>query len=897
MRVNVYSRVLFLLIAVIAVSVVLPILSQPIFAQSGYEPPAASPFTATHDSVALINPEWLAIQGDLVWEATMTVGSNGGFLENGDPLDGSITDNEFTWRGMDYTVRDILFIHPESDPESTTVSIDFVPELPDESSGLRLVVEGLGLNLTDGSGGNGHFIWHDVDLDWNISEPISMSLNEFPQHLEPRSIDGRANNLNHLTWGMAGTSLLRKAPLSYMDGVSVPTNSRPNPRTVSNLVFSQGESVPNSSQASDITWQWGQFIDHDITLSPDNLDEPFPVPVPRWDPVFDPHGTGQATIHVNRSAFDPETGTDIHNPRRQTNVVTAFIDASQVYGSERTRARALRANDDTGRLKTSHQGRFLPYNKQGLDNEGGSNLRNLFLAGDVRVNEQIGLTSMHTLFVREHNRLAEIIADQNPGLSGDEIYQLARKVVGAQIQAITFNEFLPLLLGPDAIGPYSGYDPSVDPTIASEFSAAAYRVGHTLLSPKLLLLGADGETSQISLAQAFFNPSFVGDHGISLVLRGLAAQQAQDVDSLVINEVRNFLLREPHGPTFDLAALNIQRARDHGVGDYNTVRSAYGLPPVESFADISSKPSVQLALKLAYGNIDDLDLWPAVLAEDHVLGAAVGETLQAIISDQFRRLRDGDRYWFKNDPYFLANPELLDQVRDTTLANIIRRNSPIDNEIDDNAFVVGGDPEPQRASDLFDDVPPEAWYEPAVTWMANHNITKGCAVRLFCPDQDLTRQQFVTFLWRAAGEPPATHLGSEAFADVHQGAYSDEAIGWAISGEVIEGCTPGTLGDQDWNFCPQQPVTRGHLATLLYRHVEADYIGQTAPYTDVAPDSDYANSVAWIHDLEIATECDTDLFCPDRNATRAEAAAFINGVAARPRAWGPGNNSFPPTAE
>ena len=896
MRVNVYSRVLFLLIAV---SFVLLILSQPIFAQSGYEPPAASPTAATHDSVALINPEWLAIQGDLVWEATMTVGSNGGFLENGDPLDGSITDNEFAWRGMDYTVRDILFIHPESDPESTTVSIDFVPELPDESSGLRLVVEGLGLNLADGSGDNGHFIWHDVDLDWNIGVPISMSLNEFPQHLEPRSIDGRANNLNHLTWGMAGTNLLRKAPLSYTDGVSAPTNSRPNPRTVSNLVFSQGESVPNSSQASDITWQWGQFIDHDITLSPDNLDEPFPVPVPRWDPVFDPRGTGQATIHVNRSAFDPETGTDIHNPRRQTNVVTAFIDASQVYGSERTRAHALRANDNTGRLKTSHQGRFLPYNEQGLENEGGSNLRNLFLAGDVRVNEQIGLTSMHTLFVREHNRLAEIIADQNPGLSGDEIYQLARKVVGAQIQAITFNEFLPLLLGPDAIGPYSGYDPSVDPTIASEFSAAAYRVGHTLLSPNLLLLllGADGETSQISLAQAFFNPSFVGDHGISVVLRGLAAQQAQDVDSLVVNEVRNFLLREPHGPTFDLAALNIQRARDHGVGDYNTVRSAYGLPPVESFADISSKPSVQLALKLAYGNVDDLDLWPAGLAEDHVLGAAVGETLQAIISDQFRRLRDGDRHWFENDPYFLANPVLLDQVRGTTLADIIRRNSPIDSEIDDNAFVVGGDAEPQRASDVFDDVPPEAWYEPAVTWMANHNITKGCAVRQFCPDRDLTRQQFVTFLWRAAGEPPATHLGSEAFADVHEGAYSDEAIGWAISGEVIEGCTPGTLGDQDWNFCPQQPVTRGHLATLLYRHVEADYIGQTAPYTDVAPDSDYANSVAWIHDLEIAAGCDTDLFCPDRNATRAEAAALMNGVAARPRAWGPGNNSFPPTAE
>ena len=894
MQVDKVSRGLFL---PIAVSAVLLILAQPILAWSGAEPPAASPTTTTHDSVTLISPEWPAIQGDLVWEATMTVGSNGGFLENGGPLDGSITDNEFAWRGVDYTVRDIFLIHPESDPASTTVSIDVDPELPEESSGLRLVVEGLGLNLADGSGDSGHFRWHDVDLDWNIGETVSLSLNEFPQHLEPRSIDGRANNLNYLTWGMAGTSLLRKAPLSYTDGVSVPTDSRPNPRTISNLVFSQDESVLNSKQASDMIWQWGQFIDHDITLSPNNLDDPFPVPVPRWDPVFDPSGTGQATIHVDRSAFDPETGTDTHNPRRQINAVTAFIDGSQVYGSERTRPYALRANDDTGRLKTSHQGRFLPYNEQGLENEGGSNRQNLFLAGDVRVNEQIGLTSMHTLFVREHNRLAEVIADQNPGLSGDEIYELARKVVGAQIQAVTFNEFLPLLLGPDAIGPYSGYDPSVDPTIASEFSAGAYRVGHTQLSPNLLLLGADGETSQISLAQAFFNPSFFEDHGISAVLRGLAAQQAQDVDSLIINEVRNLLLREPQGPAFDLVALNIQRGRDHGVGDYNTVRSAFGLPPVESFADISSEPSVQMALRLAYGNVDDLDLWTAALAEDHVPGAAVGETLQATISDQFRRLRDGDRYWFENDPYFLANPALLDQVGGTTLADIIRRNTPIGSEIDDNAFVVGGDAEPQRASEVFDDVPPDAWYEPAVTWMAQHNITTGCNVRLFCPDQDVTRQQFVTFLWRAAGEPTATHLGSETFADVQEGGYSDEAIGWAVSREVIEGCTPGTFGDQDWNFCPQQPVTRGHMATLLYQHVEADYIGQTAPYTDVAPDSDHVNSVAWIHEFEIATGCDTDLFCPDRNATRAEAAAFINGVAARPSAWGLGTNCFPPVAE
>ena len=505
---------------------------------------------------------------------------------------------------------------------------------------------------------------------------------------EHRSMNGEGNNAEYPNWGMAGTALLKLAPNSYADGVSTPPTSRPNPRTISNLVFAQDESVPNSSGASDITWQWGQFIDHDITLSLDNTEEPFPISVPRGDPVFDPQGTGQASIHLDRSVFDPETGTGRDNPRRQTNALTAFIDASMVYGSDDARALALRTNDGTGRLKTSHEGRLLPYNEDGLDNEGGSHLTNLFLAGDLRVNEQIGLISIHTLFVREHNRLADIIAAQDPNVTGDEIYQLARKIVGAQIQAVTFNEFLPLLLGPDAIGPYSGYDPTVDPTIASEFSAAAYRVGHTLLSPNLLLLNADGERTHISLARAFFNPSHVERHGISAILLGFASQPAQEVDSLVISEVRNMLLRGPEGPMFDLAALNIQRGRDHGVGELNTVRRALGLSPVEGFADISSDPDVQQALFAAYGDVGDLDLWVAALAEDHVPGASVGETLQTIISDQFRRLRDGDRFWFENDPFFLANPELLNQVRAIALANVIRCNTYLEDEIQDNAFIV-----------------------------------------------------------------------------------------------------------------------------------------------------------------------------------------------------------------
>ena len=634
----------------------------------------------------------LSDRGIEVWETVMTVGNDGGYLGYIELVAGFLSDSEFSWQGESYTVTGMVLVERGGgstggvDSESHNISLYFTPGLPDGFGSLRLQIGDLGLNLADGRVDSRHYLWVGVDLGWRHGQTVPLSLREYPPLFEPRAIDGRGNHLKNVTWGMARTGLLRKGPNSYSDGVSTPPTSRPNPRTVSNMVFSQERPVFNSLQASDMVWQWGQFVDHDISLSPGNMQEPFPIAVPQWDRVFDPDGTGKASIPLGRSVFDPATGTGSHNPRRQINVVTAFLDGSQVYGSDWHRAHSLRANDGTGKLKTSHQGQFLPYNEDKLENEGGRNREGLYVAGDLRVNEQVGLIAMHTLFVREHNRLADLIAEQHPDLSGEEIYQAARKMVGAYIQAITFNEFLPLLLGPNAMGPYAGYDPDVDPTIASEFSAAAYRVGHTLLSPDLSIRSRSGETEKINLAEAFFNPSLVRDRGISVFLRGLAAQRAQEVDAKMVDEVRNLLLRGPEGPTFDLVALNIQRGRDHGLADFNTVRGAYGLAPLTSFADLSSQLRVQHALRLAYGAIHELDLWPGALAEDPLPGAAVGETLYTIILDQFRRLRDGDRFWFEHDPYFVTNPKLLKEIRTTTLADIIRRNTPIGEEISDNVF-------------------------------------------------------------------------------------------------------------------------------------------------------------------------------------------------------------------
>ena len=527
-----------------------------------------------------------------------------------------------------------------------------------------------------------------------------------------RTIDGSGNNLKDPKMNQAGVQLIRIpsanpdfANPDYGDGISsFAGQNRPNPREISNIVnahplpgsnlVNEQGLIPNPDSATNFVWLWGQFMDHDITFSEDRA-EPANIKIPRGDDIFDPQRTGMAEMFFNRAIHDPATDT---SPRQQLNKITGWIDASIVYGSNPERADALRTNDESGKLKTS-PGNFLPYNELGLPN---FRFRgpDFFLAGDERANENIGLTSLHTLFVREHNRLAEAIKVNDSSLSGEEIYQMARKMVGAQIQAITYNEFLPVLLGPDALPPYSHYDDSIPSGVANAFSSAAYRVGHTLLSPKIRLVDAQGnETEAIPLRDAFFQPKKVVNEGIEPILRGFGSHPHQRVDVFIIDDVRNFLFVDTEltgtfgRRGFDLASLNIHRGRDHGLPSYNDMREALGLARKVSFSDITKDPEVQRRLREAYGTneagtdkTDDMDIWVAGLAEDRHGETMLGELLHTIVARQFEVLRDGDRFWYQRT---LSQDELREVEEESTLADIIRRNTNIgSDEISDNVFIV-----------------------------------------------------------------------------------------------------------------------------------------------------------------------------------------------------------------
>ncbi len=517
-------------------------------------------------------------------------------------------------------------------------------------------------------------------MTWVVSSPRLQA--------ENRSFDGTGNNVANPQWGSAGTNFGRMAPVAYVDQISVPdVGGRPNPRSVSVELFQQQASRPNSRQLSGYVYAFGQLLSHDMqhTISGQEL---VGFTIPSNDDMFFP---GQ-TFPLTRSLFDTATGTDVANPREQINFTTAFIDASVVYGVDAMEASILRGGpaNPGARLRTSDDINGDGQNLLPRD-AFGPNTAADFVAGDSRVNDNVVLSSLQTLFMREHNRLVDEIEVEHPDWDAEQVYQRARKIVGALFQVITYQEFLPALMGPHAPSRTGVYDPDLAPTIFNEFPTVFLRIGHSMLNNSFLRIRNDGQSDPagpIALEDAFFNPAALPDaRELNLLLKGLAVEVQEETDLEMVFGMRVALL----------GAIDVQRARDHGLPDYNTMREAYGLPRVVSFDQITANEVVQLALERVYGDVDSIDVFVGALAEDHLPGASLGPLVAAGYNAQFIRARDGDRFWYEHDPEF--SPEEIVALQNTTLADIIRRNTQV-RDIQDNVF-FSSIPEPVASALLL----------------------------------------------------------------------------------------------------------------------------------------------------------------------------------------------------
>ncbi|XP_015269115.1 PREDICTED: eosinophil peroxidase-like [Gekko japonicus] len=528
-----------------------------------------------------------------------------------------------------------------------------------------------------------------------------------------RTITGECNNLRSPVLGASNRPYVRWLPQEYEDGVSVPrgwTETKqysgfplPSVRAVSNeIVSSPSDKFTEDQQRSVMFMQWGQFTDHDLDLglaqntgdcsrTCDKVPPCFPIKVP----LSDPRSKNISCLPFTRAAPVCDGKFAIRN---QINVITAFLDGSQVYGNEVGVAEALRGNGGlmaVNQLKDKDLA-FLPFQ---TINQSTFCLRTdpehkipCFFAGDIRVDEMPALTVLHTLFLREHNRLVTELKRLNPLWNKETLYQEARKIVGGVMQKITYNDYLPELLGaPTAstLKRYQGYNSTVDPRISSVFTNA-FRFGHASVRPAVNRLDASYRlVSRIPLQRQFSAPwSIVRLGGIDPVLRGMLAKPAKlfKQDQFVVDALRNHLFEQTGGIGMDLPSLNMQRGRDHGLPAYNAWRSFCGLSQPRNEAELAAvlRNSV-LAKKFIslYGTPENIDLWVGAVAEPLVPNGRAGPLLSCIISRQFKNLRDGDRFWWENPGVFTT--EQRRAISAVSLSRIICDNSHL-REVPRNVF-------------------------------------------------------------------------------------------------------------------------------------------------------------------------------------------------------------------
>ncbi|XP_054268115.1 lactoperoxidase-like [Macrosteles quadrilineatus] len=540
-----------------------------------------------------------------------------------------------------------------------------------------------------------------------------------PQACRPqryRRHDALCNNLENPTWGAARTPFRRLVPPEYGDGISSPRVGSddfplPPPRHVSARVH-KDVSQRHEHGVSFMFVAWGQLVDHDLTLTAETKDpvtrrdpdcchgghvDPncMPLEVPPHDPFYSHYH--QRCLNMLRSVAGVRPGCRLGS-RVQVNSLTSFIDANFVYGSSYKVADSLRSLHG-GLLRTvpvfddlGLQPLLPPKTHQPDD----GCIRPTpddycFLAGDNRVNEQLALGVLHTMFVREHNRIAKQLSKINPQWDDETLYQEARHIVAAMVQHITFSEFLPLLLGESTIRRYGltlrqqgysdDYSPQVDASVPAAFATAAFRFGHSLLpralerwSPSHQYVGARRLSAMLQQPWDLYKPGAYDQY-----ILGMTNQLAQAMDDSITEEVTNHLFQEPaQGWGRDLAAINVARAREHGVPGFNRFRRLCRLPDMFSWSDMIHHMSNVTVTHYheMFSHPDDVDLWSAGVAEKPQRGSMVGPTFNCLIAMTFRDLKRGDRFWYENGGWPSSfTLEQLDEIRKVRLSRLVCDNS------------------------------------------------------------------------------------------------------------------------------------------------------------------------------------------------------------------------------
>uniref|UniRef100_A0A8C6PTE9 Thyroid peroxidase n=1 Tax=Nothobranchius furzeri TaxID=105023 RepID=A0A8C6PTE9_NOTFU len=268
------------------------------------------------------------------------------------------------------------------------------------------------------------------------------------------------------------------------------------------------------------------------------------------------------------------------------------------------------------------------------------------------------------------------------------------------IQIITMRDYVPKIIGLESleryVGPYGGYDPTIDASAANVFATAAFRFGHATIYPVLSRFNESFQEHErfphLRLHESFFSPwRIVKEGGIEPTVRGLIGSPAPAVspNSLLVEDVTEMLVVLDTRRHMDLAALNLQRGRDHGLAGYNEWREFCGLKRIETLDELTEAVrDFRVAQKIlnVYKHLDNIDVWLGGLVEKFLPGSRTGPLFACLIGKQMKVLRDGDRFWWEAEGVFTQQQQ--QELLKVSLSRVICDNSDIQ-EVPPDSFRYG----------------------------------------------------------------------------------------------------------------------------------------------------------------------------------------------------------------
>jgi len=516
-----------------------------------------------------------------------------------------------------------------------------------------------------------------------------------------RTLDGACNNPGSPMLGRTQTPFKRYMPVSYDDklnsqrSLAKDGSALPNPRHVSKVVH---DPLDTTTKISSLAVTFGQFVDHDFALSGSTSDPatnavlacPCGTTNNECTNIESTEDPDQACMTLVRSGASFQKFDCVLNAREQLNLISHYIDLSNVYSNDATGSARMRSNQN-GLLATTSiagfDGTFLPSNDAGTCIEETDD-RKCWFSGDTRTSQNLPLVSVVTLFLREHNRVAVALAKLNPSWTDENLFQEAKRIVIGVYQNIIYGEWLPIIVGAKMMAAhdlstkqtgFTKYDQNVNPSISGEFATAAYRFGHSLVRSFYTKQDRDyNELANLTLTSIFLRPTeaFVNG-GMDSICRGLLIDPGTTMDPHFTDDLQNHLFENQQSTVtkhFSLSAINIMRGRDHGIATYNQFRKFAGLKEATLFKHFEEIPKpIRVQLRKLYTSPADVDAFTGGSSEVPMPDAIVGPSFGIVIARQFKDLKFGDRFYFEhgNSVRTRFSEPQLNELRKSSMARLM----------------------------------------------------------------------------------------------------------------------------------------------------------------------------------------------------------------------------------